>query len=124
MDLSNLPRWDQGVATVELTSVTDGTIGTGSTFDTVGHNGRRMSYEVTALEENRRHKSVTRSGEFNWAEWDFTLEPTSTGTSVTCLSRFSLRRRFALLAPALRLLGGKGIQRDLATLKRVVEQDA
>lgn len=120
MDLSNLPRWDQGVATVEVTSDTGGI---GTTFDTIGHNGRRISYEVTELEEDYRHKSVTQSGEFNWAEWDFTLVPNGTGTTVTCLSRFSLRPRFALLAPALRLLGGRGVRRDLAALKRIIEQD-
>jgi len=121
MDLSNLPRWDRGVATLEVTSDTGGI---STTFDTIGHNGRRMSIEVTHLEENYRHKAVTRSGEFNWGEWDMTLVPSGTGTTVICLCRFSLRRRFVLLAPALRLLGGRGVRRDLAALKRVIEQDA
>jgi hypothetical protein len=58
-----------------------------------------MSYEVTELEENYLHKAITRSGEFNCAAWDFTLIPNDAGTTVTCLSRFSLRRRFVLLAP-------------------------
>jgi uncharacterized protein YndB with AHSA1/START domain len=121
MDLDNLPRWDRSVATVEVTSDTGGV---GTTFDTIGHNGRRMSYEVTHLEENHRHKAMTRSGEFNSAEWDMTLVPSATGTTVICLCRFSLRRRFVLLAPALRMVGGRGIRRDLAALKRVIEQDA
>lgn len=119
MDPSNLPRWDHGVATVEVTSDAGGV---GTTFDTIGHNGRRMSYEVTELEENRRHKCITRSGEFNWAEWEFTLVPNGSGTTATCVCRFSLRRRFLLLAPALRLLGGRGVRRDLAVLKRVIER--
>jgi glycosyltransferase involved in cell wall biosynthesis len=120
MDLSNLPRWDQGVASVEVSADTGGI---GTTFDTVGHNGRRMSYEVTELQENYRHKCLTRSGEFNWAEWEFTLSPSDSATTVACVSRFSLRRRFLWLAPALRLLGKRGVRRDLGVLKQVLEQD-
>lgn len=122
MDLSNLPRWDRGVATVEITSG-DGEVG--STFDTIGHRGRgRMSYEVTDLDENRRHTAVTRSGQFTWAEWQFTLDPVASGTSVTCTCRFSLRLRFVFLAPVLLLLGARGIRRDLALMKQVMEADA
>jgi hypothetical protein len=64
---------------------------------------------VTHLEENRRHMAVTRSGEFKWAEWDFTLDPHGMGTAVKCITRFSLRLRFALLAPVLGLVGEGGV---------------
>lgn len=60
----------------------------------------------------------------SWAEWDFTLKRRDSGTTLTCVARFSLRRRFALMAPALYLLGGRGIRRDLSSLKHVIEQDA
>lgn len=122
MDLSNLPRWDRGVAQVEVTS---GDGGVGSTFDMIGHGGRgRMSYEVTELDENRRHAAVTRTGQFKWAEWRLTLDPIASGTNVTCTCRFCLRLRFVFLAPVLLLVGTRGIRRDLALLKNVIETDA
>jgi hypothetical protein len=63
-DLSNLPRWDRGVARVEVTSSGPaGAGGAGATFDTVGYRERgRMSYRVTEATPNYAYTVVTHSG--------------------------------------------------------------
>ena len=119
MDIQNLPKWDRGVARVQVTS---GDVGVGSTFDTFAAGDRgRMSYEVTRLRAPYEHEAVTRSGFFRLARWHFSLEPTAGGTAVTCVSDFSIRARHLWLAPVLAVLGPKAIRADLAELKRVTE---
>jgi Polyketide cyclase / dehydrase and lipid transport len=118
-DLSNLPRWDRGVARVEVTSWTGGV---GTTSDTFAKNDRgRMSYEVTEAEPNRRYPAVTRSGLFRLAQWQFDVEAADHGTSVACVSDFALRFRYLLLAPVFALLVGRAIRRDLAQLELVIQ---
>ena len=119
MDIRNLPRWDRGVARVQVTA---GDGGVGSTFDTFAAGDRgRMSYEVTRLRAPYEHEAVTRSGFFRLARWHFALEATAGGTNVTCVSDFSLRARHLWLAPILAVTGAKAIRADLAELKRVIE---
>jgi hypothetical protein len=119
MDIENLPKWDRGVARVQVTS---GDGGVGSTFDTFAAGDRgRMSYEVTRLRAPYEHESVTRSGFFRLASWHFTLEAAAGGTNVTCVADFSLRVRHLWLAPVVAVIGPKAIRRDLAVLKRVAE---
>jgi hypothetical protein len=119
MDIQNLPRWDRSVARVQVTS---GDGGVGTTFDTyAAGNGGRMSYEVTKLRAPYEHEAVTRSGFFKWARWNFTLQATAEGTSVTCVSDFSLRARHLWLVPVLAVTGPRAIRTDLAELKRVAE---
>lgn len=119
MDIQNLPKWDRGVARVQMTS---GVGGVGSTFDTFGVRDRgRMSYEVTKIRAPYEHEAVTHSGYFKLARWHFTLEALTGGTGITCVSEFSLRRRYLWLAPVVALIGGRAIRTDLAELKRVVE---
>ena len=101
-DLSNLPKWDRGVARVERTS---GDGGVGSTFDTVGHRERgRMSYLVTELDPPQQFRVETHSGFFKEAEWHFRLEPVEGGTRVICTTDFTLRPRCLWLAPLLLLV--------------------
>lgn len=120
-DLSNLPKWDRGVAKVERTS---GQGGVGSTtFDTIGHRERRrMSYQVTELDPPHQYRAVTRSGVFKEAEWHFRLEPVGGGTRVVCATDFTLRLRYLWLAPLLFLVTRLGaIRTDLEHLKRALE---
>jgi ligand-binding SRPBCC domain-containing protein len=119
-DLDNLPKWDRGVARVQVTSWTGGV---GTTFDTFAKNGRgRMSYEITEAEPNRRHTAVTRSSFFKLATWEFDLQTADKGTNVTCISEFTLRSRYLFLVPVFALLVGKAIRKDLTQLKLVIEQ--
>lgn len=96
-DLSNLPRWDRGVARVEVTSWTGGV---GTTFDTFAKNDRgRMSQEVTEAEPNRRHTAVTRSGFLGSPNGSSTLKRRITGPASPasrtsrCASVISCRRQ-------------------------------
>ena len=119
MDIQNLPKWDRGVARVQVTS---GDGGVGTTFDTFAAGDRgRMSYEVTKLRAPCEHEAVTHSGFFRRARWHFTLKATAGGTGVTCVSDFSLRARHLWLAPVLAMTGPKALRTDLAELKRVAE---
>ena len=119
-DISNLPKWDRGVARVELTS---GSGGVGSTFDTVGHGERgRMSYRITEVDPRHHYRVVTHSGFFKEAQWCFRLELVGSGTRVICTTDFSLRPRYLFLAPVLLLVTRRGaIRADLEHLKRVLE---
>jgi len=119
MDIQNLPRWDRGVARVEVTS---GDVGVGFTLDTFAAGDRgRMSYEITSLRAPYEYEVVTRSGFFRLARWRFTLAATAGGTAVTCVSDVSVRARHLWLTPVLPVLGPKAIRADLAELKRVTE---
>jgi hypothetical protein len=118
MDIQNLPRWDRGVARVQATSAQ---LGVGYTFDTFAAGDRgRMSYEVTKLAPYE-YEVITRSGFFRLARWQFTLEVTTGGTAVTCVSDFSVQTRHLWLVPVLAVIGPNAIRRDLAELKRVTE---
>lgn len=118
-DIENLPRWDRGVARVQVTS---GDGGVGSTFDTFAARERgRMSYEVTKLEPPYENEAVTRSGQFKLARWHFGFAARPEGTAVTCISEFWLRWEYLWLRPVFALIGEKAIRADLAELKRVLE---
>ncbi len=123
-DVNNLPRWDRGVARVEVTSGREvHPDGVGFAFDTIGHGERgRMSYVITELSRYHSSTTVTHSGYFKEARWRFVLEPIETGTKVVCEVIFTLRLRYLLLAPVLLAASGRGaIRKDLENLKHVVE---
>ena len=125
MNLQNLAKWDRSVAKVVQTS--EGPLGVGSTFDTIGPSSRgkpglKTSYKALRIEENRRMDVlVTDSNIFKTAVWEMKLEPKSNGTVVHCAVEFSLKPQYLLLAPFL-LFNKRAITRDLNYLKIEIER--
>ena len=131
-DVSNLPKWDRGVATVRLTS--PGTPVIGAEFDTLPHPRRpgdglewgRMSYRVTRLNEADRYAAVqviSKTGNaryFRTAVWRIHVEPVLEGSRVFCSADFTLRPRYWFLAPIL-YSAKRAIRADLDSLRRVLE---
>src|SRR5215831_14002395 len=130
-EVSNIPRWDRGVAGV--THGASGVTGVGSEFDTVAsadgpsdarRNGR-MSYRIAAVDPDQNQCTVeltSREGNgryFERAAWTFRAESAQGGTLVTCSVDFVLRIRWKVLAPMMYLMRG-AIRKDLRQLKAVI----
>jgi hypothetical protein len=131
-EVSNIPKWDRGVAAVAHSAA--GVTGVGSEFDTVAdvdapfdarRNGR-MSYRIVDIDPERhqcRVELTSRDGNaryFKRASWTFRAEGEDGGTLLTCSADFVLRVRWLMLAPALYLMR-RAITNDLRQLKAVVE---
>ena len=131
-DVSNLPKWDRGVAAVQL--ISSGAPAVGSEFDTLpyprwpddGPEWGRMSYRVTELDEADKVVAVvltsTRGNAryFTTAVWRTHVEGVPDGSRVSCSADFTLRLRYWFLAPIL-YSAKRSIRADLETLRRVLE---
>ncbi len=138
-DLSNLPKWDRGVARAIETSApprvasTPVAKGVGLEFDTEAHaspgNARdngKMSYRVSTVDPNAQRCTidlVSTTGNarfFRRAQWIFQVTPTLSGSRVSCAVDFAVRPAYFFMAPLL-WLNRRAIALDLASLKRVLE---
>jgi uncharacterized protein YndB with AHSA1/START domain len=132
-DVSNVSRWDRGVA--ETRPALNTAPGVGFEFDTLGfpRKGERrkdpgkMSYRVSESDPARgcTIQLTSRDGNarfFEAAEWRFNVEPASGGARVICAAIFKLRFPYVVLAPIFFLMRG-AIRSDLENLKRVLEHD-
>lgn len=131
-DISNVPKWDRGVAAVRWTSA--GPHGLGSEFDTLpyprrpGDDGEwgRMSYRVTELDKASRSvviQLISTTGNaryFKAAAWLTRVDPLPEGSLVFSCVEFTLRIRYTFLAPV--LYGSKhAIRTDLESLRQALE---
>ena len=146
-DVSNLPKWDRGVARgVEAEAgVTPGaqlfaehaaTRGEGYEFHTEAHDGScgksadkgRMAYRVADVDTAAQRCVVdltSRTGNarfFRRAQWIFHVTPALSGSRVTCAVDFTVRARWFFMAPLL-WMTRRSIHRDLEQLKRAVEAE-
>lgn len=132
-DISNLPKWDRGVAGARRLSANSG--GADFEFETIakpshaddGDAPGRMAYRVAGSDAPNscvvRLTSATGNARFfKRAEWRFRAEPAPKGTRLFCCVAFSLKFRYVLLAPVLYLMQG-AIRSDLKNLKRVLENE-
>jgi carbon monoxide dehydrogenase subunit G len=135
-DISNLPKWDHGVArAVEAQSArAPKGAGVGYEFHTETHAGSlgnendngRMAYRVASVDAEAQRCVVdltSRTGNarfFRRAEWTFQVTPALSGSRVTCAVEFELRAAYFYMAPVL-WLTRRSIARDLAQLKRAIE---
>jgi hypothetical protein len=130
-DISNVSQWDQGVAGTRTTSLVSP--GVGFEFDTLARSPKtahredwgKMSYRIEEADPVRgcTVKLTSSSGNaryFKRAEWRFRVDQARDGSNVYCAACFTLRFRYAILAPVVYCMK-KGIQRDLESLKRVLE---
>src|SRR5581483_1852425 len=134
-DVSNLAKWDRGVA--HVSQGPGGVTGVGSKFDTIantdapaddGSASGRMSYRVTEVDAQRQRCTVeltSRDGNaryFKTASWTMRTAQAEGGTLLTCSVVFAMRLRWLVLAPVLWLMRS-AIRRDLIALKHEVEAD-
>jgi hypothetical protein len=129
-DVSNISKWDRGVA--EAKPQSDAPMEAGSEFETIApatlagnesHRGR-MSYRLAEVGKDYCKVQLTNSDGnarfFKNAEWMFRAEPANEGTLLTCSVDFALRLRYVLLAPVF-FMTKSAIQRDLRQLKQALE---
>src|SRR5215471_19112079 len=131
-EVSNIPKWDRGVAAVAHSA--SGVTGVGSEFDTVAdvdapsdaRSNGRMSYRIVDIDPDRhqcRVELTSRDGNaryFKRASWTFRAVGADGGTLLTCSADFVLRVQWLVLAPALYLMR-RAITNDLRQLKAVLE---
>ncbi len=131
-DISNVPKWDRGVAGVRWTSPDPP--GIGSEFDTLAYPRRprdspewgRMSYRVVELDRAARFhviQLISTAGNaryFRKAAWLLRVDPVPEGSRVFSSVDFTLRRRYAFMAPIL-YAKKRAILTDLESLRRAVE---
>ncbi len=128
-DVSNLSKWDRGVAKVSRTSA-ENAPGVGFEFDTLARSGQpdngRMSYRVAEVTDHQCRVQLTSSGGnarfFKSAQWTFRAEPSPEGTLLTCATDFTLRSFYIIVAPVFYAMK-YAIRSDLENLKRVLENN-
>lgn len=131
-DVSNISKWDRGVA--EASQNSDGPMQVGSEFatlapaDTSGnksHRGR-MGYRIAEVGNDYCKVLLTSTDGnarfFKSAEWTFRTKPAGENTLLTCSVNFMLRARYSVLAPVFWMMRG-AIRRDLSQLKSALEKD-
>jgi hypothetical protein len=129
--ISNVPKWDRGVARVQQTSAEPP--GIGFQFDTLAHpSGKdhdgskgKMSYRISDADPIRGCTVQLTNSDgnarfFKTAEWRFRVEPEGLGSKVFCVAHFKLRFPYILLSPVLYGMK-KAIRSDLEKLKEVIE---
>ncbi len=137
-DISNLPKWDRGVArAIEAQSGLQlADRGTGYEFHTEAHadspgnslDAGRMAYRVASVDTEAQRCVVdltSRTGNarfFRKAQWIFHVTPASRGSRVTCAVDFQLRPEYFFMAPLL-WLTRSSVGRDLRQLKSVIERE-
>lgn len=132
-DISNIPKWDRGVASAMATS-TNPSGAEGFEFDTFAPAGMvdggdrgRMSYRIAEIGPDhcaiRLTSSTGNARFFERAEWRFRIAPATAGTLLTCSADFAFRFRYIILAPIFYALRS-AIRRDLSNLKRVLEDSS
>ena len=130
----NLPKWDRGVAAVEMSSPGNPP-GVGSEFTTVGHSGSgqnsgRMTYRIAAADPDGSHaraQLTSRTGNarfFTAAEWFQTVEDAPEGSRVTFSTEFRLRFRYLFLVPILSMIGNRALRMDVVHLRDVLENSS
>jgi len=131
-EVSNIPKWDRGVAAVAHSA--PAVTGVGAEFDTVAnadapsdaHSKGRMSYRIAEVDPGRhqcRVELTSRDGNaryFKRASWTFRAVGADGGTLLTCSADFVLRVRWLVLAPVLYMMR-RAITNDLRQLKAVIE---
>lgn len=129
-DISNIQKWDRGVASAALTSA--GPMGLGSEFETIAPPGTRdgagtqgrMSYRIAEADPEHCVVELTSSAGnarfFREAQWSFRVKPAGQGSLLACSVDFKLRLRYIVLAPVLFFMRG-AIRADLRSLKRALE---
>jgi hypothetical protein len=139
-DISNLPKWDRGVAQAvesQQTPAAARPAGTAYEFHTethanspgnAHHNGR-MAYRIASVDTEAQRCVVdltSRTGNarfFRRAQWMFHVTPTLSGSRVTCAVDFTLRPAYFFMAPVL-YFTRSAIHSDLENLKRAIESAA
>jgi hypothetical protein len=131
-DVSNISKWDRGVA--ETRRHSEAAMQVGSEFETLSpadlrgkqSDHGRMAYRIAEVGDDYCKVELTSTDGnarfFKSAEWTFRTRPAGENTLLTCSINFVLRARYFVLAPIFWMMRG-AIQRDLQQLKSVLEKD-
>ena len=117
----NVPKWKKRL--VEVRPITSGPVGVGTTETHVSRfMGRRfeVDHEITEYDSGHKVRFRTTSGPFP-SEGQFMLQDVEGGTRLTIVSEAEPHGMFRLLAPVLRWVAKRRLERDLALLKSVLE---
>jgi uncharacterized protein YndB with AHSA1/START domain len=122
-DLSNNPKWISAVS--ETTKTSDGPIGVGTTWHSVGtFLGRRMESDTTYTEfEPNRTVTFEATTPFPMTV-AFTFEPVAGGTRVEQVVDAEPGGFFKLAGPLLVTAAKRQFQNDLDNLRDLLESDA
>jgi uncharacterized protein YndB with AHSA1/START domain len=126
-DFSRHPEWAD--VTVKMESTSDGPVGQGSTFKSVGHQlGRDFPAEITVTEFVPGEKlAFEAEGDAFHFRHHFLLRPEDGGTRlVKGVERVRIALPFSLLLPVLQLAGviTRGLDGDLRRIKATLEEGA
>jgi carbon monoxide dehydrogenase subunit G len=127
-DLSNLPKWDRGVARAVPSPASEIEFHTETHANSPGNTRDRgkMSYRVSHVDSVAQRCTVDLTSAagnarfFRRAQWIFHVTPTLSGSRVTCAVEFTLRPAYLFMAPVL-YFKRNAIGYDLAQLKRAIE---
>ena len=120
----NNPKWQSGAVEVKKTS--DGPIGVGTTWRSVGtFLGRRIESEeeITEYEPNRKYTTKSKSGPFPF-ESRTTFERVESGTKINLVAEAEIGGFFKLAEPLVVSMGKRQFEADLANLKDLMEAHA
>jgi len=120
-DPNNAPRWYENIQSVEWK--TPVAVAVGSKIAFVAHFlGRRMAYTYEIVEHIRGERLVMRTAEGPFPmETMYTWETVADGTKMTLRNRGAPSGFSMLAAPFMRIAMRRANQKDLATLKRLLE---
>jgi len=120
-DPNNAPRWYENIQSVEWKTTV--AVAVRSKIAFVAHFlGRRMAYTYEIVEHIRGERLVMRTAEGPFPmETMYTWETVADGTKMTLRNRGAPSGFSMLAAPFMRIAMRRANQKDLATLKRLLE---
>ena len=126
-DISKHGEWGNSQHKLEVKKTSEGPVGQGSTFTSVGHQFGRNEDTITITEFSpSRHVVYQSDGKAGLMQHTFDIEPADGGVRVTkTFQPLKAKMPFALFAPlAIRMVVPNSIQGDLERIKAHLEGGA
>jgi uncharacterized protein YndB with AHSA1/START domain len=121
-DPANAPEWAEGIVAIREIETTPGVVG--STFEVdIKEGGRVNTYQGVSLAYDpprRMRDRMTRAG--STMEMQLDLEPAPEGTKLTQAVEYELPGLMALMAPLVRFMLRKSLQKQTEKIKEVMER--
>ena len=120
----NNPKWQ--AESLEVKKTSDGPIGVGTTFHSVGQFlGRRIEgeSEITEYEPNRKYAGKSKSGSIPFESWT-TFERVNGNTRIDFKAEAEIGGFFKLAEPLVMSMAKRQFEANLANLKDMMEAHA